>query len=95
MINIEARHLKILRDILSKVGVSFYVFGSRAKGTNRKFSDLDLIYKEPIDIGSLGDIRYQLEESNLPYKVDIINYHDCKDSFIDLIKQDLIELDLK
>ena len=95
MINIEPRHMQILKTILSKTGVQFYVFGSRSRGSNRKFSDLDLLYKEPVDTSLLGQIRYELEESNLPYKVDLVNYNDCKESFIKLIEEDLSPLKLE
>ena len=48
MIQIENRHLEILRSILSKYPYKFYAYGSRVKGTAKKYSDLDLCYQEEI-----------------------------------------------
>jgi len=39
---------KILELILSKYPYKFYAYGSRVKGTARKYSDLDLCYKGDI-----------------------------------------------
>ena len=45
MLQIETRHLKIINSILSKYPYTFYAYGSRVKGTGRKYSDLDLCYR--------------------------------------------------
>ena len=39
---------KIIENLLEKYPYTFYAFGSRAKKTSKKFSDLDLCYLEKI-----------------------------------------------
>ena len=48
MLQIEKRHFEILQSILNKYPYYFYAYGSRVKGTARKFSDLDICYQENI-----------------------------------------------
>ena len=64
---------KILTQILSKYPYRFYAYGSRVKGTARKFSDLDLCYQEEIPSYVLIEIENELEESDLPFIVELVN----------------------
>jgi len=48
MLQLEKKHQKIVQEILSKYPYKFYAYGSRVKGTARKYSDLDLCYKGDI-----------------------------------------------
>ena len=59
--------------------VNIYLFGSRARGEERKYSDID------IAIDSKEDLKYDLvklkeiiEESNLIYKVDLVELKKVK-----------------
>ncbi len=90
MLNIEQRHMEIITGILSKYPYSFYAFGSRAKGNAKKFSDLDLCFVEDISFHTLSKITEDFEESDLPFKVDLINWATCKKTFQDLIIDDLV-----
>lgn len=92
MIQLEPRHLKMITDILAPYPYTFYVFGSRAKGTARRLSDLDLCYFDTIPLLVLAEIQEKCTESNLPFTVDFINWHRCKPQFQELIKNDLIKL---
>ena len=48
------------------------IFGSRAKGTYRPGSDIDLtLFGEALDLDTLGKIASRLEESPIPYQVDL------------------------
>ncbi len=91
-IDISEQHLKIVQDILKKYPYKFYVFGSRAKQQAKKFSDLDLCYLDDIDTKILSSIEEDFEESDLPYKVDIVNFNNCSKDFKEIIKKDMIEL---
>ena len=86
----EARHWKIVQDILKKYPYTFYAFGSRAKGNPRRFSDLDLCYCENIPTCDLLQIEEDFEESDLPYKVDLIDWQGCDATFQSLIYKDLL-----
>jgi predicted nucleotidyltransferase len=90
MLHIEPRHMEIVKSILSKYPYGFYAFGSRAKGNEKKFSDLDLCFFEDIPFRDLSTIATDFEESDLPFKVDVVNWNKCQESFQDLITGDLV-----
>jgi predicted nucleotidyltransferase len=70
---VNGQDKKILEQILSKYPYQFYAYGSRTKGTARQFSDLDLCYQENIPSYVLVEIEKDLEESNLPFIVELVN----------------------
>jgi len=54
-----------------------FVFGSRIAKKAQKNSDLDLCLKdsEKMDLLLLGEIREKLQESNLPFIIDLADYN--------------------
>ena len=79
-------HARILRSVLRThlpKGVRAYVFGSRARGSARQYSDLDLAleWDRPLGLDFLGRIAEALSESDLPYKVDIVDLLTADPSF--------------
>jgi len=73
MIQIEPQNYQILQKILGKYPYRFYVYGSRVKGNARKFSDLDLCYQDGIPDEVVCQIKEELEESDLPFIVELVN----------------------
>jgi type I restriction enzyme S subunit len=56
------------------------VFGSRAKGNYKEGSDIDLAVKgRNINLDDILSLSRKLDELNLPYKIDLINYATIKD----------------
>jgi len=56
------------------------VFGSRAKGNNKEDSDIDLAVKgRNIDFKDILNLSGQLDDLNLPYKIDLLDYDAIKD----------------
>jgi predicted nucleotidyltransferase len=96
IIHIEPHHLDIINHILEKhlKGAIVSVFGSRAGGQPKQFSDLDLLIEadRPISLATLATLRSDFEESILPYKVDIVDGASIDDSFRKNIQPDKIEL---
>jgi len=92
MLHLEQRHFKIISEILSKFPYKLYAFGSRTKGTYRKLSDLDLCYVDTIPLRDLIKLEEELEDSDLPFKVEIIDYNHCSESFQNKIKKDMTPL---
>jgi predicted nucleotidyltransferase len=78
-----------------KYPVTFYAFGSRVKGTARPLSDLDLCIKDPIHKSVLVKILEEFEESDLPFKVDIILWSEISENFQKQIEKDLLPLEFK
>jgi uncharacterized protein len=56
---------------------SAFIFGSRAKGNFSNGSDVDIALKgAELDFEIINQISYWLnEESRMPYKFDVLNYH--------------------
>ncbi len=91
--DIRPQDAQIVKEILQQnlpENHKIYVFGSRATGKTKKSSDLDLA----IDLGRpmTKQEQYQLhdsfEDSDLPYKVDIVDLHNVSDEFRKIIAQD-------
>jgi predicted nucleotidyltransferase len=91
-LNIEKKHRGIVTKILSKYEYSFFVFGSRAKAQCKKLSDLDLFYIEEIPQKIITMIEEEFEDSDLPYKVDLVNYNTCDRDFKERINKSYIRL---
>jgi len=92
MLQIETRHLEIINSILSKYPYTFYAYGSRVRGEAKKYSDLDLCYREEIPWNVLSHIQEDLEESDLPFKVDLVFWELMGSEFQELIKDDLVPI---
>lgn len=90
-IQMDEPHYKIAKNILNNYNVKAMVFGSRSKNTAKKFSDLDLVILEPLEKRLFICIKNDFEESNLPYKVDLILWNELDQSFQNHIKNDLID----
>lgn len=92
MIHVEPKHFGIIFSALSRWEKPFYAFGSRVTGKQKQFSDLDLAFMEPIPLNVLTKIKYELTESDLPYKIDIVDFQKSSSQFKNLIQQDLVPL---
>ena len=81
---------KILTQILSKYPYQFYAYGSRVKGTARKYSDLDICYQEEIPSYKVVEIEEELENSDLPFIVELVNWKHMRPAFQQAIQKDLV-----
>ena len=68
--------------------LTVWAFGSRVCGTARKYSDLDLalITHEPLSLSLKADLVASFEESDLPFKVDIVDWSSTGDNFREIIQ---------
>lgn len=80
---------RIIKNILAKYPYQFYAYGSRTKGTAKKFSDLDLCYLANIPRNEILNLNEELIESDLSFKVDLINLNKVDLSFKESIQKDL------
>jgi predicted nucleotidyltransferase len=77
MIGLTQKELEILKDVFKKFDdiKEVILFGSRALGTHKTASDIDLAIKGNVDINTLSKLKYTLEEdTNLPYFFDVVIY---------------------
>lgn len=93
-LDIRPDHLHIVRGILQThvPNREVWAFGSRAKWTARETSDLDLCVQgdEPLSFESMGLLRAAFEESDLPYKVDVVDWATTSDAFRKIIERDKV-----
>jgi len=93
----RADHLEIVCDVLRAhlpKGARACVFGSRAQGRARPYSDLDLAleWDQPLGLDVIGAIAEALSESDLPYKVDIVDLALVEPSFRRRIAKNCVSL---
>lgn len=66
-----------VRRILERVvpGIPVWAFGSRVTGNARRFSDLDLAVAagRPVPKDTLWDLRESFSDSDLPFRVDVVD----------------------
>ena len=91
-LEIRPDHLKIVEEILEKhlPDREVWAFGSRVNGTAKETSDLDLVVigETPLDFQRLGSLRDDFSESNLPYKVDVVDWAKIGETFREIIRKD-------
>ncbi len=85
MIDVPEKHLETIKRILAKFAADCEVraFGSRVAGTARDYSDLDLaiVGKDKIKRRAKMLLREAFEESDLPFRVEVMDYHAISDEF--------------
>ncbi len=88
-IDLSSKQLTEVRTILSTQvpELTVWAFGSRVTGTAKGYSDLDLalITLEPLALGVMADLVACFEESNLPFKVDLVDWACTSDNFRNII----------
>lgn len=67
-----------------------YLYGSRARNDNRWNSDYDLWIDADISRRVIADITEQLDESFVPFKVDIVTTPQLHGVFSDHVKAEAI-----
>lgn len=79
MIDVSPAHGDQIRAILHRhvPGCEVRAFGSRVTGRARPYSDLDLVVVGParLPFRQLAALRIAFEESDLPYRVDVLDWH--------------------
>ena len=98
MFGLEDRHLNFIKETLKKYipnpDAKFYIFGSRARGKFREYSDVDIAIDCPdLETNIKTKLEIEFENSTFPYEVDIVDLNNIKESFRNLIQDDLVLLD--
>jgi predicted nucleotidyltransferase len=97
-LDLREDHAAIVRGVLRAhlpQGARAYVFGSRVHGAAQRYSDLDLAleWDRPLGLDIMGEIAEALSESDLPYKVDIVDLLAVDPAFRARIAADCIAFD--
>lgn len=84
-IDLEPVHAELVRRIIRGhiPGREVWVIGSRAVGTVKRYSDLDLVVlgDDPLPRGVRTDLEEAFEESDLPFRVDLVEWAATSESF--------------
>jgi len=83
---------RIVFDPLRNANCVSWIFGSRARGDHRPFSDLDVLISGSPPPPLLAQIREDLEESTLPIHVDLVLENELADSYRDSAQRDRVAL---
>ena len=76
-------------------GARVWLFGSRARGDQKVFSDIDLMVESERDLRStISAIQEVLTNSDLPFKVDLVQDRDFATSYRAGYLRDRVELEL-
>ena len=92
MLDLAPGELAIVRDILRKhvPDLAVRAFGSRVQGTARRYSDLDLavIAATPLPFDLIGRLREDFSESDLPFRVDVVDWATTSEPFRRVVERD-------
>lgn len=93
-IDISPAEWEIVRAILHRhvPDCAAWAFGSRAKWTAKPYSDLDLaiIADRPLDLGVSAALTDDFAESDLPFKVDVVDWATTSEAFRKIIERDKV-----
>ena len=97
LFGLEQKHITLIKNIFekylsNKLKAKVYIYGSRATGKTKKFSDIDIVLKlKDTETNSIiTKLKSDLEESDLPYKIDLVNWHEIAEEYLPQIKKQKI-----
>lgn len=95
MIDLNEKYISFIKEIVYHYlqNCEIYLFGSRTKGTAKKYSDIDIALKSPnLNKNILLKIINDFENSTLPYEVDVLDLNNISETFRQHIEQDLTQI---
>ena len=91
-LDLRPDHWAIVRGVLQRhvPDRKVLAFGSRANWTAKEYSDLDLaiLGDEPLFLDTTSALAEGLAESDLPFKVDLVDWARIDETFRDIIRRD-------
>jgi Predicted nucleotidyltransferases len=87
--DIDLAH-RIIRRHLPPEVADLYLFGSRARGKARRFSDIDVAVRAkcPLPPGLLAEVREELEQSNCLLEVDLVDLSEAGEALIAAVNRE-------
>jgi uncharacterized protein len=96
-IGLPAEHRRLVLNILRanlRQSAKIWVFGSRATGRARRYSDLDLAIDagRRLTLDEIARLNEAFSDSDLPYKVDLADWHNIDDRWRQTIMAERVAL---
>lgn len=81
---------QLVMSVLADEDAKVYLFGSWARGTARHGSDVDVAveFLDTANEGKIVELRERLEESTIPYRVDVVDMNFAAESLREEIKRE-------
>lgn len=95
MIDLDEKYVNFIKKAFDERlnNYKLYLFGSRAKGRARKYSDIDLAVDSPELTDKIkSDLEIYFTDSTIPYEIDIVDLNNISEKFKNIISDDLVEL---
>lgn len=91
---LSSEDLAVIRQCFGSDSNKVWLFGSRARGDYKRYSDIDLLMDPDHEITSsrLSEIREALEESSLPFKVDLVRASELAEPYRNGVFRDRVKL---
>lgn len=81
---------KIVLDTLNDMDVRVFLFGSWARNEEKKSSDIDIAVEvdAPFPPSKWLELHDKVEESTIPYNVEIVNLENASSSLVQNVKKE-------
>ncbi|WP_416148292.1 nucleotidyltransferase family protein [Salipaludibacillus sp. HK11] len=88
--NILSQLREIVVTQLSSEKVRVYLFGSWARQEEKQSSDIDIAIEieRPIDSTKWNDFIEKIEESTIPYRVDVVDLRHASPQLVEKVKEE-------
>jgi uncharacterized protein len=96
--DLKPEHRNMVYKILANhiPGHEVRIFGSRAIGTAKPYSDIDLVImgNEPLPVTTMRILRDAFDDSDLPFQVDLVEWAETSEEFRVVIGKSAVPLKL-
>jgi predicted nucleotidyltransferase len=92
----EEDYINLLKDLIlnliDRENYAVFIFGGRARGRTGKAVDIDIGFlgNGPLAKDHLADIYYAIEESEIPYKVDLVDFYSVDQQFRNIALSEIL-----
>lgn len=97
-LNLSQQEWELVKRILNQFlpGLEVWAFGSRTNGKAKRYSDLDLaiISQQPLPLATMAALREAFDESDLPIKVDVVDWATTREPFRKIIAEKKVVVQL-
>lgn len=97
-LDLTPKQLDIVRGILKRVipDRDVWAFGSRVRGHPKPYSDLEAVMgDQPLPLGVAAELAEAFDASDLPVKVDVVEWASASAAFREIIARHNVVVQLK